>query len=351
MKADSSIFDIAEPLVSVIIPAYNSMPYLTECIKSVVNQSYSNLQIIVIDDGSTDDTARFMQSLSDSRIDFTSTENRGVSAARNLGLSKVAGEFVMFVDADDWIEPTYIEEAVSLMTEHKLDIVVGGTERILNEESSLLRLSPSQGFVLLDGPSTSKYFAQVLTNNANRDTGLDSCLAAANWCHLFTKKVIGDTRFKEEVRYGEDSLFNVEVALNANRIGVTASVWYHYIMHGDSAVYKLTKRNDSDIRIMTDKLLNIEGLTPECKRYAFFKCVNALHVVLFRSVNSGLTMRESVLFARSLMSDGFWLDLFREYTDYVPYLTRARQFMVRSLSAGFTTPLVLALRLICRKKV
>ncbi len=340
-----------KPLISVIVPAHNADAYLGKCLDSLLEQTYKNLQIMVIENGSSDTTLQVALSFKDRGVDVFVSSIIGVCAARNLGIENAIGDYVCFVDADDWVEPIYIEEAVSLMIEHKLDIVVGGTERILNKESSLLRLPPSQGFVLLDGQSTSRYFAQVLTNNANRDTGLGSCHASANWCHLFTKKVIGDTRFNEDVRYGEDSLFNVEVALNANRIGVTASVWYHYIMQDASAVYRLTKRSDSDIRIMADKLLNVEGLTLEYKRYAFFKCINALHVVLFRSVNSGLTIRESVLFARGLMSDGFWLGLFREYDDCVPSLPRTRRFMIRSLSTGFVTPLVFALRLKCRKKV
>ena len=91
------------PLISVIIPVYNSEKYLKECLDSVVNQTYNNLEIIIINDGSTDNSLQIIKSYKDSRIKLTNKDNGGVSSARNEGLKQATGEYVMFVDSDDYL--------------------------------------------------------------------------------------------------------------------------------------------------------------------------------------------------------------------------------------------------------
>lgn len=335
----------SKPLVSIVVPAHDAEPFLGRCLDSLLAQTYENTQIIVVENGSTDATLQLALSYQDKGVEVCASSKVGVCAARNKGIDWANGQYLGFVDADDCVEPTYISEAVSLIMDNGLDLVVGGTKKIYGDEISLLQLSPSKGFVLLEDDATNVYVSQVLTNNACGDTGLGSCHASANWCHLFTKDAIGDVRFDEDLRYGEDALFNVEVALNAVRIGVSSSVWYRYIMQKESAVFRLTRRDDSEIRVMADKLLGIEGLTPECKRYAFCKCVSALHAVIRRSVNSGLTLRESIAFIKGVMRDNYWKNLFKEFDRCVSGLPRSRRFLVWSLRNNMTALLAIALRL------
>ena len=95
-----------EPLISIIIPVYNVEAYIAECIESVLNQSYRNLELILVDDGSQDNSAKICReySLNDSRIKFLQKENGGASDARNLGLENAKGEYVTFLDSDDYWE-------------------------------------------------------------------------------------------------------------------------------------------------------------------------------------------------------------------------------------------------------
>ena len=112
-------------LVSIVIPVYNVSSYLAECLESVIHQSYHNIEIIIIDDGSTDGSDsicdRFAQY--DDRICVIHTGNRGLSSARNLGLKKCRGSYLMFVDSDDWIEPHSVETLIKFAKKYNADIV------------------------------------------------------------------------------------------------------------------------------------------------------------------------------------------------------------------------------------
>ena len=333
-----------QPTVSIVVPAHNAGSFLCRCLDSLLAQTYGEMQIIVVENGSTDSTLSLALSYKDMGVDVCVSAKIGVCAARNMGIDRATGEYIGFVDADDWVEPEYVAEAVSLIVDNGLDIVVGGTEKVMGGRASLLQLS-SREFTLLEGDAVTKYISQVLTNNSFGDTGLGTCHASANWCHLFTREIIGNHRFDEEVRYGEDSLFNVEVALSAQRIGVSSNIWYHYLMQSNSAVFRLTRRSDCDIRAMSNKLLNLGYLTPECRQYAFCKSVNALHAVVRRSVNSGLTFRESLAFIKDLMRDGYWESLFEQFDCCISSLAGSRRFMVWCLTHNFAAPLILTMRL------
>lgn len=119
----------SEQLVSVIIPVYNVSRYLPQCFDSVISQTYRNLEIIVIDDGSTDDSGIICDQYAekDDRIHVIHTDNRGLASARNLGLENVSGEYISFIDSDDWIEPQTIETFIGAALKTEADIVIART--------------------------------------------------------------------------------------------------------------------------------------------------------------------------------------------------------------------------------
>lgn len=123
------------PLVSVIIPVYNVEKYLTRCLESVIAQTYSNLEIILVDDGSTDNSGKVCDKYqeNDSRIKIIHKINGGQSDARNVGIDKACGEYIAFVDSDDWITKDYIESMYSLMITNDCDIATCGVRRIFKE--------------------------------------------------------------------------------------------------------------------------------------------------------------------------------------------------------------------------
>lgn len=113
-----------KPLVSVVVPIYNVAPFLEECLNSVVNQTYQNLQIILVNDGSTDESVSIARNyLDDSRVELVSTENGGLSRARNVGLSRARGEYVYFIDSDDCIDLGFLEEMIEIALRDDVEIV------------------------------------------------------------------------------------------------------------------------------------------------------------------------------------------------------------------------------------
>ncbi|MBQ1326021.1 MAG: glycosyltransferase family 2 protein, partial [Solobacterium sp.] len=117
--------NINSPLVSVIITIYNTAPWLEACLDSVANQSLTDIQIVCVDDGSTDSSRDILEEYrrKDSRITIISQENHGISAARNAGVRAAEGRFLYFVDADDWIEPETLGVLAVEMVERELDIL------------------------------------------------------------------------------------------------------------------------------------------------------------------------------------------------------------------------------------
>ena len=113
-------------IISVIIPVYNVENYIEKCLNSIVNQTYNNLEIIIIDDGSTDNSIAIAEKIAenDKRIRIISQVNQGVSSARNLGLDNASGEYILFIDSDDWLDLETCKIALDTMIKHDADVVM-----------------------------------------------------------------------------------------------------------------------------------------------------------------------------------------------------------------------------------
>ncbi len=125
-------------VVDIIIPTYNSMPWLEHTLQSVLNQTYKAINVFIIDDGSTDDTERFVQTITDKRVQYIKKQNGGVSSARNFGISKSKAPFIAFLDADDVWVPEKIEKQMALMLQDKKLGLVYGHHYIIDQDNVIL---------------------------------------------------------------------------------------------------------------------------------------------------------------------------------------------------------------------
>ncbi|MBR6033720.1 MAG: glycosyltransferase [Clostridia bacterium] len=125
-----------ENTISVIVPIYNKEKYLKKCIDSILNQSYTNLDVILINDGSIDNSNKICEEYAsnDKRIRYISTENRGAARARNTGIETAKGEYISFIDADDYIEQSYFETLINLVNQYQADFAECGFDRVLEGE-------------------------------------------------------------------------------------------------------------------------------------------------------------------------------------------------------------------------
>lgn len=212
------------PLVSILVPVYNVQEYLTDCLDSILSQTYNNLQIVLIDDGSKDNSLKICidYALRDSRIEVYHQENQGVASTRNNLLEKVKGDYVLFVDADDWIELDMVEYLLDLAIEHKADIVMCGLIKDNDNPTlgeikilELNRTSSIRDFL------RHQYFNGSLANK------------------LIRASLVKGVNFKPYVSYGEDALFCWSILQSVTNVVVTNNMLYHYRMNDDSISHQL----------------------------------------------------------------------------------------------------------------
>ena len=218
-------------LISIIIPVYNSEKYLKRCFDSVVNQTYKNLEIILVDDGSQDLSPEICDEFArlDPRIRVIHKENGGASTARNAGLGIAKGDFIGFVDSDDWIDHSMYEIMRRHLLEHMADVCdVGSLSTATESEYKNRRekISIKEEYdILIDFFKVDRY----------------SCCRK-----LYRREVIGNFRFPSG-KIGEDVLFNFQVLSNSKRIVKSSLILYYYFSNPRSVSGSLFKRKDFDL--------------------------------------------------------------------------------------------------------
>lgn len=219
------------PLVSVIIPVYNTKKYLAECLDSVCAQTYPQLEIIAVDDGSTDDSGNLLREYSqkDGRIQVIAQENQGLSAARNIGLECSSGEYVMFLDSDDWIDRKTCDTAIQMMTDTKSDVILWSYMREYPTSSKPVYLL-GENICMWDESEIKalyKQFIGVQREQLLEPQKTDSLITA--WGKLYRRSIIGDIRFVDTKIIGtEDALFNIQVFSQVKRAVYIPNTFSHY---------------------------------------------------------------------------------------------------------------------------
>lgn len=210
--------------VSIIVPIFNSSKYLEKCINSLLSQTYQNFEILLIDDGSTDDSLNICRKFEDwdNRIRVFHQCNQGVSTARNLGLSEAKGEYIAFCDSDDWFEKDMLEYLLSLIEQAKYSI------------------SSCNVFLEYKGGKTKRKY-QIDKNlefdSKNALVELHKGNIIQHWlCNkLFNRKLFENLSFSKELAYGEDYNVLCELLEKSNGIICGKECKYHYLQRADSA--------------------------------------------------------------------------------------------------------------------
>ena len=221
--------DLSSPTVSVIVPLCNAKPFLPRCLDSVVNQSLKNLEVLLVDDGSTDGSGElcdhYAQKIPIFRIFHT--ENRGPSAARNTGILAAQGKFLFFLDADDTIEPATLETLASAAEQQNSDLVIGDF-KLLNG----IRNLRTQKFFFPDN----QYFSRAELLELIIDylkTPRGASIFTNVWGKLYRNSLIQEhsIRFREELRTWEDVVFNFDYLKYTNTIYYIHNQFYNYDIH------------------------------------------------------------------------------------------------------------------------
>ncbi len=214
--------DTNKPLISVIIAVYNPGKYLRPCLDSIVGQTYTNLEIILVDDGSTDDSLAICKEYAekDSRVIVYHKENSGVSATRNQGIRLAHGDYYSFIDSDDWLEKDTYEYLLGLMLKHDVDIVTH--EHFINyPNKEITNKSPEGSYGLFNRKDGMNVLVHYFPFACNK---------------LFSKHTINNLWFNENIFRGEDGLFTRFAFDNADKVWFDKRPLYHYVQSEESAV-------------------------------------------------------------------------------------------------------------------
>lgn len=245
---------IPEPLVSIIVPVYNCEAYIKECVDSLVNQSYKNLEIILIDDGSKDDSEAIIDFNynTDNRVKYIKSVNGGVSKARNLGIQLSTGDYITFVDGDDYVSLDFIKKALDLLIKYDLDFILGGTQRFSKKQHKTYAVKTKDEILIYD-EKLKDLKAKVLSNGIVKDQRLNSCFTSGPVCKLFRMDIVKNVNFMESLTTGEDTIFNLQVLNITKRAGIVSNIWYYYRLNENSA----TNKYNPNIKEQYEKTLNI----------------------------------------------------------------------------------------------
>lgn len=270
-------------LISIIIPIYNVEKYLEKCLDSVIKQTYDNIEIILIDDGSEDKSKQICDDYAkiDNRIKVIHKKNEGVSKARNIGIDTSKGEFITFIDSDDYIDKNYIEELYKLCIKNNSDIAICGVKdedydgNIVHVSNKIIKkLNKREILIEL---LNEKYFFSVC------------------WAKLYKKSKIGNIRFNEMMKIAEDFDFLYKLLDNINVVYVdTTKILYHFLLREGSATRNGFNENWKKEIQLCEKIINdVSKKYEDIKDYAvkrYFRVVMTCMLIELKTTNNQETI-------------------------------------------------------------
>lgn len=217
-----------KPLISVVVPVYNGEKYLEDCVNSVIENDYKNLEIIIIDDGSKDNSLNIANSLSqkDKRVKVIHQENSGVSTARNNGIKNAQGQYITFIDTDDFIVKDYISYFYNLIKENDAEIALTPMPRRFNEKTKN------------DLPENESDYIEIWTGKETAKQMLYYNVVIAPWNKMISMKLIRDNnlQFNPKLAFGEGFNFSVDCFQRAKRVAVGHRKVYQYRVDNPNSV-------------------------------------------------------------------------------------------------------------------
>lgn len=232
--------------VSVIIPVYNAEKYLARCLAAVLGQTHKDLEIILINDGSTDASGDIIRSFKDERIVVIEKENGGVSAARNDGLKRATGSRAVFVDADDYPEPDYIEKMADAMDRRGCGLVVCGYRYRDMEDRETGGFPNKREALHLSGDG---YLSgEEVTAGIMLHESIASCL----WNKMFRTELLAGMTFDESIAIGEDLLFLVEYISRCDAFYLVTAPLYNYLINPGGAMKTIMEKTEFESKWLSE---------------------------------------------------------------------------------------------------
>lgn len=238
-----------KPLISVIVPVYNVENYLEKCVQSILSQTYRDLQVILVDDGSTDLSGKICDKLgtSDTRISVVHQNNQGLAQARQSGLEKAAGEYTVWVDSDDWVERDYFENLLYEAVRQNSDLIVADLFCDIGGNETVIKNNIAAGTYNLP-----EIIGNMLYSGHFFEYGIQPHGVTKLFRTELLKKVTEDMDFR--ITIGEDAAIVYPYILKCGSVTVSKLCGYHYIQRNGSLTKKRNNRELEKIEILTSYL-------------------------------------------------------------------------------------------------
>lgn len=243
-------------LVSVVVPIYNSERYIYECLSSILRQSYNKIEVIIIDDGSTDNSYELCKkiSLRDSRVKIYRQKNLGVSAARNNGILHSNGKYVMFVDSDDWLDPNFLQNILD--DEYDLDVST-------NKKNIICKAMPIENDIqnYCFSKEMYKFFLGPV-------------------CKIYRMDIIKreNIAFRTDMNFGEDTMFNIDYLRYAKKVKIIVSDGYHIRKRSGSLSRRYVKNVYWQMMMLLDKIID-EKLGIDMENFWRIRCAKQVIII------------------------------------------------------------------------
>ena len=299
---------IMKSIISIIVPIYNAEKFIERCIKSVLNQTEHSWELILINDGSIDNTEQICKKyVGDARIHLYSKRNTGVSDTRNIGIEKAIGNWITFLDADDELSSDYIENALKIISKNNYDIIVGQLNTYLGAEY----------LIKSDIEYNRKNKIRLMKNliSGEKKENYNSSLLGFVIGKIYKSEIVKNLKFPLKIRYREDTLFNLQAFLKAKNILVTNSINYHYIINTQSACFKYIPDYMNEIKQFNEILENIIESNNLDLKEEFYICMTNMYMVWLKLCiihdKSNLTKKEKKIKIKESFYDKFWTKIFQ----------------------------------------
>lgn len=302
--------------LSIIVPVFNVGCLLKRCIESLINQSYTNIEIIIVNDGSTDNSIKLIEDyLYNPKIKYFTQINKGLGEARNVGIQNTSGTLITFVDSDDWVDLDLYTVMINNMEKNKSDISICGVKNEYNNYNS-----SEERYTYLHSNLLSKFKALSLLSCSE---GNNYMISPVVWNKVYRKSLILDNNISFlNNSYWEDDIFTFQTFMNASLISVVPKVYYHYFQREESITKHFSKKHIDDI-IMSFKRLYFYI---EKQNFLDFNIKNMFNCYFDRAISSMLRMlfcnepsiqmqKKYILYFYELFSKNFSLSEALSYLD------------------------------------
>ena len=298
------------PSVSVVVPIYNVEKYLSKCVESLLSQSLRDIEVVLVDDGTQDDGGAIAEkyAFTDQRIKVVHQDNRGLGPARNSGIKVATGDYVGFVDGDDWVEPDMFEGLYRTAREVDADIVVSGHCDVSNGEKTYIKTHPLAGQII-EGDSIEpvrlNLYGHRLGDEEVESFPMSVCMS------IYRRSLIDDNSLQFEEILSEDVFFNLKAYRAARRIAFTGDTGYCYRKDGQDSITRTFSDSKLDryktfISTLMDRASHeLASIRESCEMRVRRTAIDYARLYIGLIAQSGLSEAQQRSYAHAFVESGF----------------------------------------------